>query len=173
MNQDKLEKYIQENRTAFDKRIPPADTWRRIEQNIHVNGPSRSRLRYWQAAAVFFFAISIGLLVRNYSPSDAEVVVEEMTEFSQTEKYYLRIIEDKESILTAYLANYPDLAADFSADLEDLHQNYEKLKDEFDKTGSLDVLSALIRNLQLQQDLLNNQLEIIKQIENSNEDIAI
>ena len=47
------------------------------------------------------------------------------------------------------------------------------LKSDFEANRSEEVLSALIKNLQLQQDLLNNQLKIIHQITEENENVSI
>ena len=46
-----------------------------------------------------------------------------------------------------------------------------ELKKDFEVTGETEVLNALIRNLQLQQQLLHNQLDIIQQIEEENENV--
>ena len=102
-----------------------------------------------------------------------KAISESLTEFKTTEEYYFNVIESQQGILTKYLENFPALADDFKNDLTELNQNYNKLKKDFEATGDTDVLNALIKNLQLQQELLNNQLKIIKQIEEENENVSI
>ena len=169
---DRFEKYIEENKAAFDDKTPPASAWENIAAGLKSPG-STNYLRYWQAAAVVFFAVSIGLLVKNNQPVNSNVVSESVVEFKTTEEYYLEVIESQQGILTTYLKQYPDLATDFKADLTELSQNYNKLKIDFESTGDTEVLNALIKNLQLQQELLHNQLNIIKQIEEENENVSI
>jgi hypothetical protein len=173
MKWDKLEAYIKDNKEGLDDLKPPASVWASIENSMQpVVG--KSRMIYWQAAAVIFFALSIGLLVKNYQTntvSDNYAVID--PEFSDTEQYYFNIIQDKENVLLSSLQAYPNLAEDFKSDLQELTANYEKLKSEFAHNKSTEVLTALIQNLQLQQELLNEQLNIIHLINEENESISI
>ena len=173
MNWDKIESYIRNNRQEIDKLNPPESLWPKIEERLKPVS-RKSRMIYWQAAAVIFFALSIGLLVKNYqTSSELSYYVQSDPEFSNTEQYYLKVIHDKETLLTSSLAGYPDLAVDFKKDLSELSMNYQKLKLDFDNNRSEEVLNALIKNLQLQQALLNNQLNIIHLINEENENVSI
>lgn len=173
MKWDKLESYIRHNRESIDQLNAPESVWGKIEDRLQTVG-RKSRMIYWQAAAVIFFALSIGLLVKNYQTSnELSYYVLNTSEFSNTEEYYFNIIQDKESLLTSSLVDYPDLALDFRNDLNELSKNYQKLKKEFENNKSNEVLNALIKNLQLQQELLSNQLNIIKLINKENENVSI
>ena len=173
MKWDKLETYIKENRGAIDQLNPPDSSWNKIEAGL-VNQNKNSRMIYWQAAAVIFFALSVGLLVKNYqTTNELNNYVLNETDFTNTEEYYFKVIEDKEALLISSMVEYPGLAVDFKNDLAELSKNYQKLKVEFDKNRSEEVLSALIQNLQLQQELLNNQLNIIHLINKENENVSI
>jgi len=173
MKWDKLESYVKENRDKLDDRNPPEAIWSEIDAKLPQKRPA-NKMIYWQAAAVIFFILSIGLLFnniqRNSSPNG---IAGNNAEFDKTEQYYFNVIEDKEVLLTSYLAGYPGLAKDFRKDLQELSKNYQKLKSDFEANRSEEVLSALIKNLQLQQDLLNNQLKIIHQITEENENVSI
>jgi hypothetical protein len=173
MNWDKIELYIRDNRDEIDKLNPPESVWPKIEERLKPVS-RKSRMIYWQAAAVIFFALSIGLLVKNYQTSnELSYYVLNDAEFAKTEQYYNKVIQDKESLLTSSLEQHPDLAADFKNDLHELSKNYQKLKADFDNNRSDEVLNALINNLQLQQQLLNNQLNIIQLINEENENVSI
>ena len=174
MQEEKFENYIRDHKADFDDKTPPASAWDKIEAQLGSTA-SPGYIRYWQAAAVLFFAISIGLLVTNYRTSqDNEIAVSESAEeFRTTEEYYFDVIESQQGLLTTYLKQYPELAKDFKKDLAELSQNYNKLKKDFEATGEMEVLNALINNLRLQQELLSNQLEIIQQIEEENENVSI
>lgn len=173
MKWDKLESYIKQNQDKLDEKIPPAAVWNEIDAKLSGK-TSVNKMVYWQAAAVIFFILSIGLLFNNFrDDSSSNIIAGNNDEFDKTEEYYFNVIEDKEVLLTAYLEGYPDLAQDFKKDLLELGKNYQKLKVDLKNNRSEEVLSALIQNLQLQQDLLNNQLKIIHQITEENENISI
>ena len=173
MKWDKLESYIKQNQDKLDEQIPPAAVWNEIDAKLSGK-TSVNKMVYWQAAAVIFFILSIGLLFNNFrDDSSSNIIAGNNDEFDKTEQYYFNVIEDKEVLLTTYLEGYPDLAQDFKKDLLELGKNYQKLKVDLKNNRSEEVLSALIQNLQLQQDLLNNQLKIIHQITEENENISI
>lgn len=172
MSKDKLEIFIQEHRTEIDDKTPPDNIWNGIERRLS-NTKWYNNIGYWKAAAMLFFVLSAALLINNFNRSTGTSESLLATEFENTESYYFNLIEDKESLLTSYLQDYPALANDFKEDLEDLSENYKTLKKDYDATGNIEVLSALIKNLQLQQELLNNQLQIIELIQKENEDVSI
>ena len=173
MKWDKLESYIKQNQERLDEQIPPEEVWNEIDGKLSGK-TSANKMVYWQAAAVIFFILSLGLLFNNFrGDSSSNIVAGNNDEFNKTEQYYFNVIEDKEVLLTTYLEDLPDLAKDFRKDLQELGKNYEKLKVDLKNNRSEEVLSALIQNLQLQQDLLNNQLKIIHQITEENENISI
>lgn len=173
MKWDKLESYIKQNQDKLDEQIPPEAVWNEIDAKLPVK-TSVNKMVYWQAAAVIFFILSIGLLFNNFrGDNNGNAIAGNNDEFDQTEQYYFNVIEDKEVLLTTYLENYPDLALDFKKDLQELGKNYQRLKADLKNNRSEEVLSALIQNLQLQQDLLNNQLKIINQITEENENVSI
>ena len=173
MKWDKLEAYIRDKRETFEQLNPPESLWDKIENRLPTVS-SKSRMIYWQAAAVIFFALSIGLLVKNYQTStELSSYTVSDTEFANTEQYYFRVINDKANLLSTSLSEHPDLATDFKNDLSELSKNYQRLKADFDNNRSEEVLNALIINLQLQQELLNNQLSIINLINEENENVSI
>ena len=173
MKWDKLESFIRDNRESIEQRNPPESIWAKIAASLQPVS-KKNMMIYWQAAAVIFFALSIGLLVKNYQTSnELNSYVFNDTEFANTEQYYFQVIHDKESLLSSSLEQHPDLVVDFKNDLRELSKNYQKLKVDFDNNRSEEVLNALIKNLQLQQGLLNNQLDIIHLINEENENVSI
>ncbi len=174
MKQDKLETYIRKHREELDDRALPVDLWPQIAAGLEGKKSTGNRLVYWQAAAVIFFVLFMGLLLRHYQPvTGQENYGVADPEFRQTEQYYQEVIQEKETLLSAYLVQYPELAEDFTNDFRELSRNYRQLKADLDKTNSAEVLNALILNLQLQQDLLNQQLKIIQKNEKENNDVSI
>lgn len=170
---DKFENHIIKHRQEFDSHMPDPSLWKKIEDGLQIKKP-KSVILYWKIAAILFFVLSLGLLFQNLrTDNNFNSITGTDPEFKNTEDYYLGVIKEKESILLAYKAEYPDLAADFKHDLDELSGNYKKLRLDYEITHSSTVLNALIKNLQLQQQLLTNQLRIIQLTEKENEDVSI
>lgn len=79
--------------------------------------------------------------------------------------HYSRLIEIKQGQMAELKQNEPELYKEFSADMELLETSYLSLKQQFKQgLNSEKLLEAMIQNLKMQTDLLNKQLEILKQI---------
>jgi hypothetical protein len=82
--------------------------------------------------------------------------------------YYAKIVELKHDELKKIKKDEPLLYKQFSEDVHKLDSVYQSLKNELPKNPNREqLLEAMIQNLQLQMELLNRQLHIIKQINNS------
>ena len=78
---------------------------------------------------------------------------------------YTQLIDDKRAVLKEMTENNPDLYQEFSTDLDRLEKSYQSLKADFPKNPNQEVLiQAMIQNLQLQINLLNEQLRVIQRI---------
>jgi hypothetical protein len=90
------------------------------------------------------------------------------SEQKQEMVYYAKIVELKHDELKKIKKDEPLLYKQFSGDVHKLDSVYQSLKKELPKNPNREqLLEAMIQNLQLQMDLLNRQLHIIKQINNS------
>src|SRR5690606_14508504 len=82
---------------------------------------------------------------------------------------YNTLIEEKRNDLYRLANENPEMYKDFSDELNQLEQNYKRLRNELTKTPNQDeLINAMIQNLQWQIDILNQQLNIINRI-NENE----
>lgn len=74
---DGLEKFIQHNREQFEKEIPSAEIWERLQERLseardqkrregRIHRLSRSGRRWLSAAAVFFIGLSLAAFIRTY-----------------------------------------------------------------------------------------------------------
>ena len=173
MLEDRLERFVKQNRGQFDDEEPNELVWNRINERLAVKPDVKVRqLVWWRAAAVIFFVCSIGLLFRDglFSTHQNEVADDP---FIQTEHYYASQIADKEQLIQLYLVNYPGLGVEFKNDLGQLDDIYIQLKEDYIINNSEVVLDALIMNLQSRIDLLNRQLNIIKSINQKEDEINI
>ena len=161
---DELEKYILENREAFDHQEPPEDAWKKIAQKrgIHsFSGPNFNQL--WKAAAVVFFVIAIGLWLERRSLVEP-YVSEQAIELRQAEMYYEGIIEQKISLVNNDQYLTQELGKTFAGDIYQLDSVYRKLKLTWEETPTERVRDAMIVNLQMRIELLNQQLQILETV---------
>ncbi len=190
MKKDNLERFVRDNREAFDDREPPNGLWQKVEQGLdqqsaqtdsNPNAPfrqihkqaSRSTNRPiglldWRvAASITLLLLAGGFWYANHrygvthqpevvaaSPTHAKAVVE-----------YTRLIDGKRDELRQLTEGNPALYQEFAQDLDRLERSYQSLKAALPTNPNQEVLiQAMIQNLQLQIDLLNEQLRVIERI---------
>jgi len=75
----------------------------------------------------------------------------------------------KQSELKQIEKDHPELYQRFVKDMNKLDSSYQALKTELPKNANRELLlEAMIQNLRLQTELLNQQLSIIKQLNQKN-----
>lgn len=162
-----LEEFIKVNREEFDHKEPRDKLWTRIESDLD----ERSGYGWiWKAAAVLLLAVCSFLIwERNqYQSIDSSTVSEVHLdpEFMETELYYTQLISQQRVMVEEFDLNDPELKESFRRDLAALDTTYQELKLEYVETSNEAVLQALIDNLQLRMELLNQQVLILEQIKN-------
>ena len=178
----RLEKFIDENRNAFDDMEPPGRAWEKIHQAIKkksVLNFSSGYFARWVAAAVVIIILSATAFlllnkkengdvanVRNRDTTVTDLVsnTPEHHEMNQ----FAGIISVKQAELKLLAREQPELYKRFTSATLQLDSSYNILKNQISVTPNRELLiEAMIQNLQLQLDILNQQLSIIKQIKQS------
>lgn len=175
---DKLEKFIRDNRELLDDKTPDKSVWDKIENEIGGD-KKKKHIDFsfvWKAAAVFFFGMSAYLLfqlnnnrnIANYQPeiSAADII----EEFEETEAFYISEISEKRANIEAINYINPDLAASFQQDIHTMDSIYNDLKKELSENSNEQVFNALVQNLQIRIEILNQQLNILKSLKKSEND---
>jgi len=167
---DKLEKFIIENRREFDTENPGKAVWRNIESNLGWRNPVGISI-LWKAAAVFFFALSSFLFYERWGSSDFSQQIVFDQDFSVTEQFYVSQINEMKDEIDLLLASDIDVDGTFKEDLGKLDAMYLVLKDNLSENPSKGVIDALVLNLIMKIDLLNDKLLEIEEV--SDEDSRI
>jgi len=179
---DRLERFVRDNRDGFDSFLPQDDLWDRIEMKIPGSTPltepkkndkvlnSRTKNAYfdWRIAAAVFMALGIGFMVYlnnefgvTRDPGVALKVPSYAREFTQ----YNVSIDEKRSEIIKLTRDNPELYKDFSTDLQGLETSYKNLRSNLSNAPNQEaLLEAMVQNLQLQLDLLNQQINILQRI---------
>jgi hypothetical protein len=186
-----LEKFMRDNREQFDSEEPRAQVWASLENQL---APADKKgkvlamkfLRLGVAAAVLVLAgIGVFYLAFDKKGVDPAVVattpsgttpavtedkmLEEINPTYAKEVYHFtQLIELKQTELKQIEKDNPELYKQFISDINKLDSSYYALKNELPVNPNREqLLEAMIQNLRLQTDLLNQQLNIIKQIKQS------
>jgi len=171
---DQLEKYINEHRSEFDAESPSSEAWKNIRDGLGDERANMNTAWYWKAAAVMLLMLSTYLIVDKVSQSDSTTpfiaqLEEPEDEFVMAEDYYFsvinqKIVEIQESELS------PEIKKDFTQEIQRLDEMYSELQLEYQQVQDEKIKDAMILNLQLRINLLNEQLNIIRNIKTIKED---
>jgi hypothetical protein len=180
---DDLEGYIRAHRRALDDQNPPEKIWGLIEGQLtpqtkktsfHVNMSLRI-FRFSVAASVLVIFIAGWLLIGRRGNdqshplvSGSNRIIEEIDPgYAKQVSQFTSMIEKKQSEIKQIQGEEPVLYQEFAKDIERLDSSYNTLKFQLPENPNREqLLQAMISNLQLQTELLNQQLEIIQKIKN-------
>lgn len=203
-----LERFIRDNREAFDADEPSMDLWARIERGItqpeppleaepvthqvkmgfvgnEANEPIRKPLNgkpfvnkqrgwgfnWWAAASVAILLLTGGFWFLNhqYGVTEQPEVVAVSPTYAKEFVQYARLVDQKQAELKAMTTSNPALYEAFANDLNRLERSYQTLKADLPENPNQETLvQAMIQNLQLQIDLLNEQLRVIQRMKEQN-----
>lgn len=183
----KLEKFIGDHRNEFDDRIPSDKVWENLASGLVPQKPQQQKksilrfLNKWSIAAAVLVSVGITtFLVMNTTKNNTVDVagvtkIDTATDISAIAPEYApevnefaKLVVLKQEELKALAPEQPELYRRFTTDINQLDSSYKSLKNQLGATPNREVLiEAMIQNLQLQLNVLNQQLNIINQIKNS------
>jgi len=101
-------------------------------------------------------------------PKESDKKAEEDNSVNEEMYHYARLVEIKHNQLKTIEKDEPLLYRQFASDVNKLDSVYHNLQSQLPKNPNREqLLEAMLQNLQLQMQLLNHQLDIIKQINHS------
>jgi hypothetical protein len=191
--EDKLKQFVQEHRQDFDSHEPPPGLWSRLENGLKPKPPGkravyRMMLKAVAAAVVIFLAgTGVYYLVKKEQPQQAgsgmAVNSEEMCEetgpdtnniamlapdYAGQVYQFAALIENRQQELKTLTADDTSFSKQFEKDFYQLDSSYMALKAQLPGSpGREALLQALIYNLELQLEVLNHQLNLIRDIQNT------
>lgn len=153
---DQLDDFIRKNRSGFDDKEPPERVWRNIETSMRFSaGRLWDSVVLWRAAAVIFMVLSAYLLIPKHvlKTQSSDVAA---TEFNDVEAFYFQQISEKVELIDGFKKN--EGLNGFTQDFKQLEAMYMILKEEMRSRPSQKVKDALVLNLLVRINLLNQQL---------------
>lgn len=176
----RLEDLITSNRDEFDEIEPSADLWSRIEKHLPPVGSEIKKqetktfslgfvLRV-AATVIVVMGIGFGFYLRNQSKHGVDLASINPT-YAKQQVQYASMVETKRTELKEIAKSNPQLYKEFSAEIAKMDSTYKKLNSDLATSPNQEiVLRAMIRNLQIQTEVLNQQLNVVEQVKQMKKD---
>jgi len=177
MMKERLESFVRNNKKEFDQFEPPADLWNRIEKQLDEKkigmqneiGVKKERVVrvsfLLKMAATVIPLIFAGLWFYQYQFKQSTELSNIDPGLAKQQIHYATLIEVKRTELKRIEKEEPQLYQEFSLEIKKMDESYQKLKNDLPASPNQEeTVKAMIRNLQIQTELLNQQLQIIQQI---------
>ena len=183
---NKLEEFVNRNRESFDSEMPDHDLWKQIDKEPVKEQKIFNLFTRMQAAAVLLVLVNATIIffllqrkpetsqtTANPSTPTEQVAGEERVSEDALDQIS-RVIEIKQAKLKEIERSNPVLYKKFVGALDQLNDAYKELEKELGSNPNREqLLEAMIQNLSLQQELLNQQLSIYQKIkQQKNEKIS-
>jgi hypothetical protein len=177
----KLEKFIGDHRNEFDDAMPSEKVWENISETVKEKKRFILTALYkWSIAAAILIIAGITVVwmldtkkasietiaaIKTDSATDINAIA---PEYAPQVNEFAKLVLLKQEELKALAPEQPELYKKFTSDIDQLDSSYTSLKTQLGSTPNRELLiEAMIQNLQLQLNVLNQQLNIINQIKQS------
>lgn len=181
----RLEDFIRDNREAFDSEEPRPQLWKKMRSELEQDDRRTDKvfhlsfLRWTAAAAIVIMMVGMffymnqrqqvtGMAKAEQSQTEYDKMLDQIDPtYAKQVYHFTQLIELKQNELKQIEKEHPELYTQFVKDIYKLDSSYQALRAELPANPDPEtLLEAMLQNLRLQADLLNQQLTIIKQIKN-------
>ncbi len=170
----RLEEFIKANKHEFDELEPRLELWDRIEKGIPAKTvalPKKQGAKTFSlgfvmrvaATVIVVMTISFVLYLRNEKPAGIDVAAINPA-YAKQQTQYMSMIANQRTELKTLAKGDPQLYKEFSAEIANIDSVYKKLNSQLATTPNQElVLRAMVKNLEIQTQVLNQQLRVIEQ----------
>jgi hypothetical protein len=170
---DSLKDFVNQHRDEFDDKQPSEKAWAEIEARLPGKRMTWwNNIVVWRAAAILFLALSAFLLTsRNFTQQVSGERAKLQGEFSDLENFYNDQIADKIELIST-IQEFDDEDS-FTQDIEKLDAMYQVLREQMKAHPTEKIKDALILNMLVRIDLLNQQIKKLEDSEKESQDVTI
>ena len=168
----RLEDLIKANKEEFDDLELKAGLWANIEERLPVAFEAPKQKKTFSmgfvlrvaATVIVVMSISFALYLRNEKSSNGINLAAINPEYAKQQVQYVNLISNKRTELKKLSASNPELYSEFSAEIAQMDSTYKRLNKDLATSPNPEVvLRAMIQNLRIQAEALNQQLMVIEQ----------
>jgi hypothetical protein len=174
----RLEDFIKANKEEFDELEPKASLWLNIEERLpdeFIDAPRQKKtfslgfVLKVAASIIVVMGISFVLYLRSEKSNTGVNLAAINPQYAKEQVHYSKLISNRLSQLKTLSKSDPDLYVEFAAGIAEMDSTYKKLDKELPNSPNKEaVLYAMIRNLKMQAEAINQQLMIIEQYNQEN-----
>jgi hypothetical protein len=177
----RLEEFIKSNKHEFDELEPRLELWDRIEKDMPAavaDMPKKREAKTFSlgfvmrvaATVIVVMSVCFVFYLRSEKAAGVNVAAINPT-YAKQQKQYISMIANKRTELKTLAKNDPQLYNEFSKDIAGLDSVYKKLRAQLATSPNQElVLRAMVKNLQVQAELLNQQLRVVEQFNEMKEE---
>ena len=173
----RFEDFIHDNNEEFNEIEPSADLWDKIEAQLNFldqeqEQPKKREAKTFSlgfvlkvaASVIIIMGIGFGIYIQSQKGAKGVDLAAINPEYAQQQVRYASLVETKLTELKSASKNDPQLYKEFSAEIAKMDSTYKKLNSDLATSPNQErVLRAMIRNLQIQTEVLTQQLNVIEQ----------
>jgi len=172
-----LKAFIEKNRGDFDHANPPEGLWENISTALDAHQAQqqphskkyRIGRRLIQLAASLLLFMAAGIFIYHYGRKQALDDYSRISpELAAEQEIYAKLVVQKRDSIALFATADPVLYGEFSTVLSQMENNYNTLKQELAESPNKELtLEAMIRNLQVQIEVLSQQMEVLNYVKKS------
>ncbi len=164
---DALKDFIGKNRQAFDDKEPSDKVWKGIQSELKSTSLWNS-IVVWRIAAAILLGLSSYLFIsKEGTDLKKSEVARLQIEFNDLESFYSNQIAEKVAMISGL--DESGEHQQFTQDFQKLEAMYQVLAEEMKSRPNEKVKDALILNLLIRIDLLNQQLKKLEDVRSKTE----
>ena len=165
---NKLEGFVRDNKKAFEVKGPSDALWSKIEAELDKKKPTKKTfgLYQWMSVAAML-VLTVGVYFGyQYKKMNTEIMVADINpKMGKNEVRFTSLIEEKRDSLQTLAGADPELYKQFTADLSKLDKDYQELKKQLQTSPNKSLVGkAMMKNLEIQLQMISQQLYIINQV---------
>ena len=165
---NKLEGFVRDNKKAFEVKGPSNALWSKIEAELDKKKPAKKTfsLYQWMSVAAML-VLTVGVYFGyQYKKMNTEIMVADINpKMGKNEVRFTSLIEEKRDSLQTLAGADPELYKQFTADLSKLDKDYQELKKQLQTSPNKSLVGkAMMKNLEIQLQMISQQLYIINQV---------
>jgi len=175
----RLEDFIKANHDEFDDLEPNPGIWANIEKQLPMQEEKKKAeaktfslgfvLRV-AASVIVVMGISFAIFLKSVEKPGVDLA-KINPEYAKQQMHYASLVETKRTELKQLAKTDPALYQEFSKEIAQMDSTYKKLNSDLATSPNQElVLRAMIKNLQIQTEVLNQQLGVVEQYNESKTD---
>jgi anti-sigma-K factor RskA len=176
----RLEDFIKMNKEEFDDLEPSVDLWSKIEKHLPAEGSAMNKREAKTFSLNFVLKVAasvivvMGIIFGLYLHHEKRERVNYASinpVYAKQRIQYTSMVQSKRKELKSISKTDPELYKEFSAEIAQMDSTYKRLNHDLANSPNQErVLRAMIRNLQIQTEVLNQQLEVIEQLKQTKQE---